>query len=198
MPNTLHGITATSPLDLIVDAGVLVRNWTPGSAAAAWDIVGATDGGIKVTITPEIHMPSIDGAYAPVQGMERITKWDVNIDGTLKTIKIAAAMDLLLGASIANYAGAPTQYYDITPGTMSAADYQSNITLLVSQSNVPLLPFGAALMIMNARTDGKFALSTKHADEGSLPIHYDATVLPADPQTAPYRILWPKVAGETS
>ncbi len=64
-----HGITANTPKNILLGAGAYYKGlkWS----SSKWDgtVIGATNGGGKVTIKPEIKPLEVDGAYVPVKGM---------------------------------------------------------------------------------------------------------------------------------
>ena len=191
MTDTLHGITALTPTEMLIDAGVLVRNYVKGSAMSAWDIVGATSGGASFSIEETIYAPKIDGAYDSVKGTERQTAYKVTLAGSIITINRDIITDVLPGSL---YDSSDATYDKVTSGPITSADYLTNVSLLVTHSKNPALQPGAVLMVLNARGDGKLKIDTKHGEDAIMPFTYEGTVDPTAPQTAAYQILLPKGA----
>ena len=64
-----HGITATTPEDILLGAGTWLKNlkWSEGGWTG--DILGATNGGGKISIKGEFYDIPVDGALVKVKGM---------------------------------------------------------------------------------------------------------------------------------
>ncbi len=67
-----HGVTADTAKNILFGAGTIHRNLK--YATDAWNfadsIIGATSGGSKLTITPEITPVEVDGALVKVKGLD--------------------------------------------------------------------------------------------------------------------------------
>lgn len=63
-----HGITADTPKNLLFSAGTFYKNLEYKTDAWAGDILGATSGGGKLSITPEYVDAELDGATVAVKG----------------------------------------------------------------------------------------------------------------------------------
>jgi len=59
-----HGVTTTTPENILLGAGTWHRNLTWDTQSGAWtgDILGATNGGGKISITGEFVPIEVDGA----------------------------------------------------------------------------------------------------------------------------------------
>ena len=71
----MNGVTAKTPEQIALGAGTIHKNlkYTTGTGwNTATTVVGATSGGNKFSIVPEIYYPTIDGA--PVKLKETATK----------------------------------------------------------------------------------------------------------------------------
>ena len=66
-----HGVSATTPENILLGAGTIHKNLTWDSAGKAWkgDIIGATSGGNSVEIKGEIKDIELDGALVKVKGL---------------------------------------------------------------------------------------------------------------------------------
>ena len=66
-----HGITANTPKEILLGAGSYYKNLKYVENAWEGEILGATSGGGKVSITPEYMTIEADGATVKVRGLER-------------------------------------------------------------------------------------------------------------------------------
>lgn len=66
-----HGVSTTTPENILLGAGTIHKNLTWDSATSAWkgDIIGATSGGNSVEIKGEIVDIELDGALVKVKGL---------------------------------------------------------------------------------------------------------------------------------
>lgn len=64
-----HGISATTPEDVLLGAGTIHKNLKFETGKWNGEIIGATSGGNKVTIAGEITNIELDGALVKVKGL---------------------------------------------------------------------------------------------------------------------------------
>ena len=66
-----HGVSATTPENILLGAGTIHKNLTWDSASKKWtgEIIGATSGGNSVDIKGEIFDIELDGALVKVKGL---------------------------------------------------------------------------------------------------------------------------------
>lgn len=66
-----HGVSATTPENILLGAGTIHKNLTWDSQSNAWkgDIIGATSGGNSVEIKGEIKDIELDGALVKTKGL---------------------------------------------------------------------------------------------------------------------------------
>lgn len=65
-----HGLTETTPKSVMLGAGIVVKGLTYNNGWTYDKILGATNGGNKLTITPEIHSLELDGKRVKVKGTD--------------------------------------------------------------------------------------------------------------------------------
>lgn len=67
----VSGVTETTPKNLMLGAGTLYKNFTYSSSTSQWSgtIIGATSGGSKLVITPEILDIEVDGVSVAAKGL---------------------------------------------------------------------------------------------------------------------------------
>ena len=64
-----HGVSATTPENILLGAGTIHKNLTFASGKWSGDIIGATSGGNSVEIKGEIVDIELDGALVKVKGL---------------------------------------------------------------------------------------------------------------------------------
>lgn len=66
-----HGVSETTPENILLGAGTIHKNLTWDSSSKTWkgDIIGATSGGNSVEIKGEIKDIELDGALVKVKGL---------------------------------------------------------------------------------------------------------------------------------
>lgn len=64
-----HGISTTTPENILLGAGTYHRNLKYENGAWSGDILGATNGGGKISITGEFKDIEVDGALVKVKGL---------------------------------------------------------------------------------------------------------------------------------
>ena len=69
-----HGVTESTPKSIMLGAGTLHKGFKFDSETKKWNfaesLIGATSGGNKVTITPNITTVEVDGALVKVKGLD--------------------------------------------------------------------------------------------------------------------------------
>lgn len=93
-------IPETAFQELVLNAGILLENFTPGTGEyEATDIIGATSGGVNFVATPEFSDfgEDIDNCPVNVLELKRLDSWEVTMSGTFITLTANLAK-LLVGA----------------------------------------------------------------------------------------------------
>lgn len=168
-----HGVTASTPKNIVFGAGTIHKGMTKSEGTwTGGTIVGATNGGSKVSITPEYVDVPIDGANVAIKGLKVKTGetavMEVNFAEITADVVAAAAAGT-------NTAGVITSKADIEEG-----DYWDNVAFvgetLDGESVIVVLP--NALITSGFELEGKnkegavlAATFTCHADlEGTLDV----------------------------
>lgn len=178
-----HGVTKNTPKNIPFGAGTIYKGmkkegdkWTGGT------IVGATNGGSTLTITPEYVDIPVDGANVLTKGLKvkvgESATMDVNF--TEVTAEVVAA-----AAAGANANGVITSKANIADG-----DYWENVAFVgKTATGEPIIA-----VLPNALITSGFVLEGKHK-EGSV---FTATFachadVDGDLDTLPWEIVWPPV-----
>lgn len=91
-----HGITEGTPKEILLGAGAYYKNlkYVNGTGWTG-EILGATQGGGKVSITPEYLTIEADGATVKVKGLEKKVGETANMEINLLEIKASHLIDVL-------------------------------------------------------------------------------------------------------
>ncbi len=84
-----HGITKNTPKEILLGAGAYYKNLKYDEQSEEWagEVLGATQGGGKVTITPEYITIEADGATVKVKGLEKKVGETANMEINLLEMK---------------------------------------------------------------------------------------------------------------
>ena len=113
-----HGVTANTPKNIVFGAGTIHKNMVKeGNKWTGGEIVGATNGGSKLSIVPEFVDVPVDGANVLVKGLKVKTgetaTMDVNFaEVTADVIAAAAAGKNTAGVITSKAAIAEGDYWD--------------------------------------------------------------------------------------
>lgn len=94
-------IPATTFSELVMNAGIIVKKFTPADGTYT-GLLGATTGGITFSATPTYSDMGEDIDNCPKNTMElkKITDYDIRMSGTLLTVTAAVAQSLIGAADI--------------------------------------------------------------------------------------------------
>lgn len=123
-----HGITSTTPSELMFRAGVVYKNLKFEGSEWSGDVLGATSGGSKFSLVEEFADAEVDGALVKVKGL----KVKIGETGTLETNVTEFKEDVIKEAlhlvESTKTAAGYTSY--TTKGLIDDADYLENIAFV--------------------------------------------------------------------
>ena len=195
-----HGVTENTPKDIMLSAGAYYKNLHYNKEAVTgekaepqgWngDILGATSGGGKVSITPEYLQLEVDGATVRVKGMTQkvgeVATFEVNIAEISEGI-IKDALHLVEDTTeeIVGY----KKY--ISKPRLEDSDYLDNISFVGTKAD------GEQIIIIfnNAICLGALELEPKNKEQATYTIQFECTASfeQADLEHLPYEIYYPQV-----
>lgn len=188
------GFTQTTPKHFQLDAGAFLKNYDV--AKDTWDtakgtkLLGATEGGGSFSATPTIRNIAVDGVKGAAKGLEAIDEWVVTLTANVKEIT-AENIKLGLAAADTSTVENPAGYTKITGRSeIKIEDYMDNVTWVgrLSGSGDPVI-----IVVKGALCLSGLTITFADKAEGKIPItvtgHYD----PADLETPPFEIYYPKV-----
>ena len=191
------GITTNTPKNILFGAGTIHKNltFTPatGETAGSWNfassIIGATSGGSKLTIKPEITTIELDGALVKVEGLEKKT-------GETATMEINFAevtKDLLKTAIIGADGTSADNDYDLieTKPDIESGDYYENIAFVgktLDNRNI-------IVIMENALCTSGFESDGKNKENSVVTLTFESHAeLSSDLDTLPVKIYYPKAS----
>ena len=189
----ITGLKSTSKKNFQLDAGALYKNWSIGTdtpANASSKLIGATQGGATIAITPEIRQMEVDGAKGAVKGLEVIESWAATLTATVKEITPASIQLALADSAVSTTA--VTGYTKIVPGEdLTDEDYLTNVAWVgkLLGASDPIV-----IILKNAVSLNGWNLQVQDKNEGGVPLvltaHYDV----ADLDDVPIEIYMPTVS----
>ena len=125
-----HGITADTAKNILFGAGTIHKNlkYTDNKWNFAESIIGATNGGSKLSIVPEITPIELDGALVAVKGLKIKTgetaKMEINLAELTK--------DIIKAATLGQDGESSDATYDLIESkpNIVAGDYLENIAFV--------------------------------------------------------------------
>ena len=183
------GVTSTTPDKILFGAGTIHKNLK--YSTNAWNfsnsIVGATSGGSKFSIKPEITDVSVDGALVATKGL-RVKTGET---ATMEINFVELTKDVIKAGTLGAEGSSDDSAFDVieAKAAIDDSDYWENIAFVgktVSGKDVIVI-MDNALCTSGMEAEGK-------DKEGSVmaytfECHADIT---SDLDTLPWHIYWPK------
>ena len=190
---TYSGFTASTPKNLLLDAGAFFKNFdiasdTFASAVAAGKLLGATSGGGVFSAIPTMRPIEIDGVKGAAKGLQVIDEWVVTLTANVKEISKDILKMALAAGSIDT--GTNSDYDIITAANyVVLTDYIDNVTWVgkLSGTNDPVI-----IQVFNSLSTGGLSLTTADKAEATLPITFTGHYEQANLDNPPFKIYYPK------
>lgn len=135
--------------------------------------IGATVGGVKVTIEPKIRQVEVDGVLVPAVGQDVLDGISAIAEGTVKEVTAKVLATAILGtARAADADEAPSGYTVIEPDSaITDASYCENIAIVgqLAGSTKPIIA-----ILYNAINTGGLKLETKDKGEAGVALKLEA------------------------
>lgn len=191
MSRKTHGITTETTKRFAIDSGAVFLNL----GETGERLLGATRGGNTFTVEQEIKIIEVDGSKGPLKGARRIIESTAKIKANLLELTTANIMIAIAGATATNFTditSAPaTNTHDEIKRVrnLSDIDYIKNIAIVgkVSGSAENII-----CLVYNALADEGLELAFEDKEEGVLEVTFTAHFDPADLDTEPWAIRFPK------
>ena len=185
-----NGITADTPKRILFGAGTIHKGLKYNSNAWNFDstIVGATNGGSKLSIVPELYDVPLDGANVAVKGLKVKT-------GETATMEVNFAElteDIIKAATIGKTGTATDTTYNLieSKADIAVGDYWENVAFvgrtLEGKNIIAILE--NALITSGLETEGK----NKESAVGTYTFSCHAAADADSFDTLPWKIYYPK------
>lgn len=186
------GVTANTPKNIPFGAGTIHKNLTY-TAGTGWNfansIIGATSGGSKLTIMPEITNIEVDGALVKVKGLNKKT----GETATMEINFVELTKDLVEASLVAADGTSDDATYDLieSKADIAEGDYLDNIAFVGKNLN------GQNIIVIldNALCTSGITLEGKNKEAGVVTYTFECHAdLTGDLDTLPYHIYFPKAS----
>lgn len=127
-----HGVTENTPKNLMLGAGTLHKNFHFDSQSKKWNfaesLIGATSGGNKLSITPEVKTVEVDGALVKVKGLD----FKQGETAKLETNLVEITPELLKTTVIGAFGESTIEGYDLieSKSDIEDGDYFENVAFV--------------------------------------------------------------------
>lgn len=190
-----HGVTASTPKNILFGAGTVHKGLKftagQGGGAGSWNfeasIVGATSGGSKLSIKPEITSLDVDGALVKAKGLQVKT----GETATMEINLIELTKEMIKASAIGTDGTSADTNYDaiVSKASIAEGDYWENIAFvgktLDGRNVIAILE--NALCTSGFENEGK----NKEGSVGAYTFECHAAI-DSDLDTLPWKIYYPK------
>lgn len=193
MPDLVkHAITENTPKNIVFGAGVIYKNLAFATNKFTGTIIGATQGGSKFTITPELTDIEADGALVKVKGLTVKTGETASMEVNF----LEVTPDILKMTSFGEKktTSSATGYDEIvSKASIAAGDYVSGLAYVGKTLE------GKDIIVIfdNALCTSGLELEGKNKENGVVKATFECYAdLTGDLETLPWHIYYPtSVAG---
>lgn len=185
-----NGITADTPKKILFGAGTIHKGLK--YATNAWNfkesLVGATNGGSKLSIVPEFYDVPIDGANVAVKGLKR----KVGETATMEVNFAELSEEIIKAATIGKTGTSEDTKYNLieSAADIAVGDYWENVafvgTTLEGKNIIAILE--NALITNGFETEGK----NKESSVGTFTFTCHAAANADSYDVLPWKIYYPK------
>lgn len=179
-------IPATAFQQIQLNAGILVKSFTPGTGVIG-DLIGATSGGMNFKAIPSYKDfgEDIDNCPKNTKELKKLESWEATLAGTFVTVTAATAKSLLGAADIdGDDATHVVPRNDVLEGDFDdlwwIGDY--------SDQNGDTNGGFCAIHLMNALNTDGFQIQSTDKEKGKFAFNYTAHYEMSDPDTVPFEI----------
>ena len=192
-------IPANTFKHLVVNAGIMLANFTPGTGEYQdEDMLGPTSGGVNFTTTPSFSDwgEDIDNCPKNTKELKRLEDWDVKMSGSFVAVSAELATTLSALADKTDVAAttgenATRAYAKVTPrDTVDIENDFHDIWLVGDYSDVNTGTNAGyiAIRMMNALSTGGFQLQTQDKGKGQFAFEFTGHYSLDAQDTVPYEI----------
>lgn len=189
------GITANTPANIMFGAGTIHKNlkYTAGAdgTTGSWNfqesLVGATNGGSKFSIVPEVYKVPVDGANVNVKGLTK----KISETATMEINFAEVTKDVVTAATFGELGTSEDTAYDVilAKEDITEGDYWDNIAFV----GKTLEGKNIIVIMENALCTSGFSTEGKPKAEGVVALTFECYAkLEGSHDKLPYQIYLPK------
>lgn len=192
-----HGVTESTPKNIMLGAGTIHKNLTYDKTKKSWNfkdsLIGATSGGNKLSITPEIKTVEVDGALVKVQGLD----FKQGETAKLETNLIEITPELLKTTVIGKLGTSDVEGYDVIESKpkIENGDYFENLGFVGKKTD------GTPIIIIfdNALCTSGFEGEGKNKDATIVKVTFECYQnTTGDLSVLPYHIYYPSESSKAN
>lgn len=188
-----HGVTENTPKNLMLGAGTIHKNFTFNPQTRKWNfaesIIGATSGGNKLSIVPEIKTVEVDGALVKVKGLD----FKQGETAKLETNLVEITPELIKTTVIGQLVESDIEGYDLieSKADIEAGDYFDNVAFVGKKTDgTPII-----VILDNALCTSGFEGEGKNKENTAVKCTFECTQeIGGDLAKLPYHIYYPTPA----
>lgn len=188
-----HGVTESTPKNIMLGAGTLHKGFKYNTETKQWNfaesLVGATSGGNKLTITPEITTVEVDGALVKVKGLD----FKTGEVAQLETNLVEITPELLKTTVIGQIVESDIEGYDLieSKSNIEEGDYYENLAFVGKKTDgTPII-----IVLDNALCTSGFEGEGKNKEATVVKCTFECYQdVNGDLDKLPYHIYYPTVS----
>lgn len=181
-------IPETAFQNLQLNAGILLKTFTPSTAAVESDsILGATSGGVNFTATPSFSDfgEDIDNCPKNTKELKRLDSWEIKLSGTFVTLSPATVKTLAGAADVDS-----TDTTKVTPrNDLSQSDF-TDLWWVGDYSDKNGASNGGfvAIHMKNSLSTGGFQIQSGDKAKGQMAFEYTAHYAMSAQDEVPFEV----------
>ncbi len=185
-----HGVTESTPKNIMLGAGTIHKGLKFDFTTKKWNFAaslnGATSGGSKLIITPEIKTVEIDGALVKVKGLD----FKTGEVAKLETNLVEITPELLKTTVIGELVESNIEGYDLieSKADIEAGDYYENVAFVGKKTDgTPII-----IILDNALCTSGFEGESKNKENTVVKVTFECYQdVDGDLAKLPYHIYYP-------
>lgn len=185
-----HGVTESTPKNILLGAGTLHKGFKFDKQTKKWNfaesLVGATSGGNKLSITPEIKTVEVDGALVKVKGLD----FKTGEVAKLETNLVEITPELLKTTVIGELVESNVEGYNLieSKADIEAGDYYENLAFVGKKTDgTPII-----IILDNALCTSGFEGEAKNKENTVVKVTFECYQdVDGDLAKLPYHIYYP-------
>lgn len=162
------GITSATPKNLLLGAGTIYKNLKWNATSSIWEgtVLGATSGGNKFSLKPNIIVIDVDGAVVDTKGLTQKQGETASLEINLVEMSVGALQMAMIGEKTTSEATGFTKLK--TKAVIEETDYIDNIAFVGFLANdTPIV-----IVMENALCTSGLELSGKNKEATVIPVTF--------------------------